>query len=54
MPGPGTYQSSLVDKRAAPKYGFGSSAQREPIKKSASPGPGNYRIPCSIADVPVY
>lgn len=25
VPGPGTYQKSLVDKKAAPSYGFGSS-----------------------------
>ena len=30
VPGPGTYNKNLADKRDAPKYGFGSSAQREP------------------------
>lgn len=28
VPGPGTYKSSLKDKKAAPQYGFGSSPQR--------------------------
>lgn len=48
VPGPGSYQSSLVDKSAAPKFGFGSSAQREPIRKTLSPGPGGYRIPATV------
>ena len=28
VPGPGSYQKSLVDKKMAPSYGFGSSQQR--------------------------
>ena len=32
VPGPGTYQKSLVDKKSAPSFGFGTSSQREPIK----------------------
>jgi len=54
VPGPGTYTKSLVDKQAAPSFGFGTSPQREPIKKTLSPGPGGYHIPCTIADVPAY
>ena len=54
VPGPGTYGKSLVDKQTAPSYGFGSSPQREPIKKTLSPGPGGYRIPSMIAEVPAY
>ena len=54
VPGPGTYKSSLSDKKEAPKYGFGSSPQREPIKKTLSPGPGGYNIPCTIAEMPAY
>ena len=54
VPGPGTYNKNLADKRDAPKYGFGSSAQREPQKKTLSPGPGGYRIPSKIADTPAY
>lgn len=54
VPGPGTYNKSFVDQKSAPKFGFGSSPQREPIKKTLSPGPGGYRIPSMIADVPTY
>lgn len=54
VPGPGTYKSSLHDKKAAPQYGFGSSPQRQPTKKTLSPGPGGYNIPCSIAEMPAY
>ena len=32
VPGPGTYQKSLVDKKSSPNYGFGTSSQREPIQ----------------------
>mmetsp|Transcript_5502 Transcript_5502/g.9339 ORF Transcript_5502/g.9339 Transcript_5502/m.9339 type:complete len:344 (-) Transcript_5502:28-1059(-) len=54
VPGPGTYQKSLVDKKAAPSFGFGRSPQREPVKQTLSPGPGGYKIPTMIADVPLY
>ena len=54
VPGPGTYQRTLVNKKSAPSFGFGSSAQREPIKKTLSPGPGGYKIPVMLADVPSY
>lgn len=54
VPGPGTYAKPLVDKRTAPQYGFGTSAQREPIKKTLSPGPGGYKIPVLLGDVPLY
>ena len=42
MPGPGSYHSNLSDKKAAPKIGFGSSPQREPLKSTLGPGPGGY------------
>ena len=54
VPGPGTYAGNLSDKKAAPSYGFGSSPQREPIKKTLSPGPGGYRIPATIGNLPAY
>ena len=54
VPGPGTYQKTLVDKKSAPSFGFGTSSQREPIKQTLSPGPGGYKIPVMIADVPAY
>lgn len=40
-PGPGNYKHSLVDKQAAPKFGFGSGL-RENLKGNAFPGPGQY------------
>lgn len=52
VPGPGTYARNLSDKKAAPSYGFGSSPQREPIKKTLSPGPGGYRIPATVGTLP--
>ena len=54
VPGPGTYINSLHDKKSAPSYGFGTSPQRDPIKKTLSPGPGGYNIPCTIAEMPAY
>lgn len=54
VPGPGTYVNNLNDKKSAPSYGFGSSPQREPIRKTVSPGPGGYNIPCTIAEMPAY
>ena len=55
VPGPGNYapthQASLS---AAPKYGFGSS-KRQPLNgKSDTPGPGNYKVPSKVADLPAY
>ena len=54
VPGPGTYDKGLKDKEAAPQYGFGTSQQRAPVKKTLSPGPGGYKIPSMIADLPTY
>eukprot|EP00355_Strombidium_rassoulzadegani_P004188 CAMPEP_0168621178 /NCGR_PEP_ID=MMETSP0449_2-20121227/7548_1 /TAXON_ID=1082188 /ORGANISM="Strombidium rassoulzadegani, Strain ras09" /LENGTH=78 /DNA_ID=CAMNT_0008662265 /DNA_START=516 /DNA_END=752 /DNA_ORIENTATION=+ len=55
VPGPGNYESSLKNKKDAPKYGFGSSKREEsPGKKNVVPGPGQYKINTSIGDVPAY
>lgn len=45
VPGPGNYQISLVDKKAAPKFGFGSG-NREQMKDMnvTFPGPGQYKL----------
>jgi hypothetical protein len=43
VPGPGNYQSSLIDKRNAPKFGFGSS-KRAKNMDSTFPGPGQYKL----------
>jgi hypothetical protein len=44
----------MTDKKSAPKFGFGSSPQREPIKKTLSAGPGAYHIPVKLAETPAY
>ena len=44
-PGPGNYASSLVDKRNAPKFGFGSQKRdQSPGMNSTFPGPGEYKL----------
>ena len=48
VPGPGSYNRHLGDKKTAPSFGFGSSPQREAIKKTLSPGPGGYKIPSTV------
>jgi len=45
VPGPGNYQSSLVDKTAAPKFGFGSEKRDGMASKHNFPGPGQYVAP---------
>lgn len=54
-PGPGNYQSTLINKKKAPQFGFGSST-RETGKgnKLNVPGPGSYKLKSSIGDVPDY
>ena len=45
VPGPGNYMSSLVDKRAAPKFGFGTQKRDgSPGMNSTFPGPGEYKL----------
>ena len=54
-PGPGNYDISLKNKKAAPNYGFGSSTRETGTKaKLAVPGPGAYKLRNSIGDVPDY
>jgi len=40
VPGPGNYASSLADKRAAPRFGFGSSTRDKKDLNVTYPGPG--------------
>jgi hypothetical protein len=54
VPGPGTYNKGLADKHSAPSYGFGTSPQREPTKRTLSPGPGGYKVPVQVAALPGY
>jgi len=53
-PGAGTYESTLSNKTAAPKFGFGSSIRDGKNSKLNVPGPGTYRIPSTIGDVPAF
>ena len=53
VPGPGMYNYDDKTKNAAPKYKFGSEKRGE-VKKSDTPGPGQYRIPCSFDDINDY
>ena len=57
VPGPGTYVNSAEKlKIAAPSFGFGTS-QRPPIggnPKTTVPGPGSYKLPAKIGDVPDF
>lgn len=54
-PGPGAYQANdSPAKTRAPNVRFGSAAQREPLKPSVAPGPGNYHIPSTMANLPAY
>jgi hypothetical protein len=44
-PGPGNYQTSLIDKKDAPKYGFGSSERGNGKDLNGTfPGPGQYKL----------
>ena len=48
VPGPGNYDTSLVDKKREPKYGIGTAPRDYSPNKSISPGPGNYALPSII------
>ena len=54
-PGAGTYEFANKTKASAPSYGFGTSKRVDPgVKKLNVPGPGGYKIPVTVADVPTY
>jgi hypothetical protein len=53
-PGPGIYANNKVPVgKGGPKYGFGSST-RVNLKYDNSPGPGSYKIPVQVGNVPGY
>lgn len=54
VPGPGTYEGGSPHKQRAPTYAFGTSAQREKVKETLSPGPGGYSVPSNMANLPQY
>ena len=53
VPGPGNYDFVGKNYYSAPKYGFGTE-KRGYVRKSDTPGPGQYHIPCAIVDVNDY
>lgn len=53
VPGAGTYETSLKNKKSEPMYGFGSGT-RDTLRKLNVPGPGAYKLNSSIGDVPAY
>lgn len=56
VPGPGTYVNSAEKLKAkAPSFGFGTSKRPElGATKATVPGPGAYKLPTKIGDVPEF
>ena len=52
-PGPGMYEYYDKTKVKAPNYRFGTE-KRGDTKRSDTPGPGQYHIPCSFDDINDY
>ena len=53
VPGPGAYDQKARPKTAAPSFGFGTQ-KRSAAEPNSTPGPGQYKIPVKIIDVPKY
>ena len=62
-PGPGSYKgnTTFVDKKSAPRFGFGSSKREKDYitlaKKNMTitgPGPGSYKVPVHISKTAAY
>ena len=51
VPGPGMYEMLQIDSGQSNKFG---KEKRNDNLKNDTPGPGQYRIPCSFRDVPRY
>jgi hypothetical protein len=56
VPGPGTYVNSAEKlKMTAPSFGFGTSKRPElGATKLQVPGPGAYKVPTKLGDVPDF
>lgn len=52
-PGPGAHTATMQDRRRVAGGGFGKSI-RKGQKQDNSPGPGAYRLPTKIGDVPAH
>ena len=52
VPGPGTYDINLTNKRNNPSFGFGSSVRKAGSSGGnyETPGPGAYKINVKIAE----
>jgi hypothetical protein len=50
VPGPGNYNTK---SETSPSFRFGTE-KRDQKLKNVTPGPGQYRIPCSMVDVANY
>lgn len=51
IPGPGNY--SAKESNYTPSFRFGNDKRLKPAE-NGTPGPGQYRIPCSMVDIPKY
>lgn len=51
VPGPGNYNYNPEKTMPSFKFGTGSRNRRD---NNATPGPGQYHIPCAMVDVPRY
>ena len=57
VPGPGAYEQEREKlKLAAPKFGFGTSKRPDVAgdKKLKTPGPGEYKLPSKLSNVPDF
>ena len=57
VPGPGSYVNTAEKmKQTAPSFGFGTSKRPDIAgnPKTQVPGPGAYKVPTKIADVPAF
>ena len=58
VPGPGNYNPKKRPQSAAPEYGFGTATRVQAAggltTKDTTPGPGAYKVPSRIQDVPNY
>lgn len=53
-PGPGNYEiEENLSKKKGKSFKFSKDEKLKNVK-SFTPGPGTYKVPCSISNVPVY
>ena len=54
-PGPGNYKVTMIDKKQAPQFGFGTSTRETGKGRRLDvPGPGTYKLNNTVADLPSY